>query len=485
MGYRELGENKMDMKETDWKQQAVDMLLNVIDNGLMDDQTIGHFTYYYMYALLGITQSLHNGKNIYCKIKSYLENINIQRLRKQHKIIVGFIANYSVTWIGDDLYRMLEQSAKFEPYVFLIANHVRGQSNEQIIDEYDKNLKYFQSRNLRVVQTLNLDTGIQYTWEQIGVKPELCIWLTPWVDLFREHFHLMNYSLNTLHVYVPYGFMIDNNKNGNLFQEEFNMCIHNMAWKIFEESMSSVEMAARYAFVGDSNAIFTGYPKMDAFYAKNISDNSVWNDLIQKTGNRDAKRIIYAPHHTLVDEVINFSTFASNYLYFLELAEKYQNQTVWVFKPHPQLKYKAVREGLFKDVNEWNGYVDKWRKLKNAFVVEEGMYQNLFMKSDAMILDSISFFAEYLYVHKPLLALRKEGQYFNEFGEKLMEVHYSAQGTDKKSIEEFIVDVVLNDNDVMKNIREDFFTANLDYLSVSGQSAAKNIYDQLCNSLFC
>ena len=41
----------MDEKEIDWKQQAVDILLNVIDNGLMDEQAIGRFTYYYMYAL--------------------------------------------------------------------------------------------------------------------------------------------------------------------------------------------------------------------------------------------------------------------------------------------------------------------------------------------------------------------------------------------------------------------------------------------------
>lgn len=473
----------MDKIEIDWKYKAVDTLLNIIDNGFMDDKTIGQFTYYYMYALLGVTQNLENGREFYCKIKSYLENINIQRLRKQDKIIVGFIANYSVTWIGDDLYRLLEQSVKFEPYVFLIANHVRGQTNEQTIEEYSNNLKYFQSRDLRVVQTLDLDTGVQYTWEQIGIKPQVCIWLTPWVDLFREHFHLINYTLDILHMYIPYGFMIDNNKNGNLFQEEFNMFIHNISWKIFEETRASVEMAEKHAFVGSSNAVFTGYPKMDAFYEKEITNNGIWDNLIQKAGNSDAKRIIYAPHHTLVDEVINFSTFASNYLYFLELAEKYQDQTVWVFKPHPQLKYKAVREGLFKHIGEWGAYLEKWRKLKNAYVVEEGMYHNLFMNSDAMILDSISFFAEYLYVHKPLLALRKEGQYFNEFGNKLMKVHYHAQGTDKKSIENFIVDVVLNENDVMKSAREDFFSANLDYVNMLGHNAAMNIFEHLCKSL--
>ena len=46
-----------------------------------------------------------------------------------------------------------------------------------------------------------------------------------------------------------------------------------------------------------------------------------------------------------------------------------------------------------------------------------GEYRAYFASSDAMILDSVSFMAEYLYVHKPALFLTREGERFNEFGE--------------------------------------------------------------------
>lgn len=471
------------MGTMDEKHKMINLLLDAIDTGVMNEQTIDKFTYYYLAVFLEAVQQLENGKDLYWKIKSYLENINISKLRKQEKIIVGFIVNYSVSWIGDELYHLFENSDKFEPFIFLIANHAPGQSEDQIVEEYAKNLEYFQSRNLRVIKTIDLKTGIQFDWEQIGIKPQLCIWLTPWTALFRGSFYLLNYSMDTLHTYIPYGFMVANNAEGNFPYDQYNQLLHNMTWKNFEESRNSVEMAEKYAFVGSRNAVYTGYPKMDAFYEKDIAEDDVWEDLVRKAGNPNAKRIIYAPHHTLAaDEPVNFSTFASNYLYFLELAEKFQKETVWVFKPHPHLVFKAVKEGIFADLNEWNAYLQKWRNLKNADVVEEGMYHNLFLKSDAMILDSVSFLSEYLYVQKPLLMLTREEQYYNDFGRELIKIHYCAVGTDEKAIEEFVSDVVLAGNDVNKEIRAQFFKKNLDYVNLFGKNAANNIFDQIVNA---
>ncbi|MCI8858959.1 MAG: hypothetical protein HFI71_05455 [Lachnospiraceae bacterium] len=472
------------MENIDEKQQMINLMLDAIDTGVMNEQTIGKFTYYYLAVLLETVQPLENGREFYWRIKSYLENINIRKLREQNKVIVGFIANYSSSWIGDELYHLFEQSDKFEPYVFLIANHAPGQSQEQTKEEYEKNLSYFQSRHLRVVQTMDTSTGIQFTWEQIGIKPQLCIWLTPWTALFRGAFHLLNYSMDILHTYIPYGIMTADNKNGTFAYDQYNQLLHNITWKNFEESRMSVSMAEKYAFVGSKNAVYTGYPKMDDFYETDVEEDDVWNEIVCKAGNTKAKRIIYAPHHTLAsDELVNFSTFASNYMYFLELAEKMQEETVWVFKPHPHLVFKAVNEGIFKDVSEWNAYLQRWRNLKNAAVVEEGMYHNLFIKSDAMILDSVSFLSEYLYVKKPLLMLSRDGQYFNDFGKELIKIHYCADGTDEKAIEKFITDVVLAGNDEKKDMRTEFFEQNLDYVKHFGKNAAANIFDQISSEL--
>lgn len=459
-----------------WNEIAKE-LLQAIDNRTLETD-LSKYLYWHMYALMETSKQFEGGSNSYCKIKSYIEAVNIERLRKKDQIIIGFIANYASTWIGDDLYWLLEESDKFIPYVFLLANH-NGQSDEMIREEYQKNLEYFSNRNMRVVQTYDFNTGGQYTWEEVEIKPDICIWLTPWIDLFKGDFYLLNYSLDTLHTYIPYGFMVAENERKDFVFHQYDQIIHNIAWKNFKESYIAVKMAGKYAFVGESNAVYTGYPKMDPFFKEEKYNNSVWEDLIKKSGNPNAKKIIYAPHHTLdEDEPVVFSTFASNYKFMLELARKYQEETVWVFKPHPQLKYKAIKAGIFQDLESWNEYEKKWRSLKNVDVLEEGEYYGLFLKSDAMIMDSISFLAEYLYVDRPLLFLQREGQFFNDFGTCLMDIHYTAAGDHFEAIEQFLNNI-LNEVDMNKVERCDFFEDNLNYMKETGMCAAYNIFKEI------
>ena len=85
--------------------QMANLLLDAIDTGMLNENTIGMFNCWYLNALFEVTRCMSDGKNLYLHIKNYLENINIHRLKKKEKIIVGFIANYSSSWIGD-LYLM-------------------------------------------------------------------------------------------------------------------------------------------------------------------------------------------------------------------------------------------------------------------------------------------------------------------------------------------------------------------------------------------
>lgn len=149
------------------------------------------------------------------------------------------------------------------------------------------------------------------------------------------------------------------------------------------------------------------------------------------------------------------------------------------FKPHPHLKYKAIQAGIFKDMNEWKEYENQWRNLQNADVIDEGMYDELFVNSDAMILDSVSFLVEYLYVHKPLLQLMRKEQRYNDVGDRLIKVHYVADGKDEEAIERFLQEVVLGGKDNKRELREEFFVKNFDYRNIYEKSAAENIFEQI------
>jgi CDP-glycerol glycerophosphotransferase (TagB/SpsB family) len=195
------------------------------------------------------------------------------------------------------------------------------------------------------------------------------------------------------------------------------------------------------------------------------------------------KLVIYAPHHSMLDsDLLHFSTFEYNYTFMLDLAKKYSDKVAWVFKPHPVLKTKVMQKGLFKNVEEWNVYLDEWRNLPDAEVVEEGMYTQLFLDSDAMIFDSCSFMSEYVFADKPALFLTRPEQSFTNLGKMAKEVHYTADGKDFKAIEDFLCNVVLDGNDTKKDERHRFFEENLDYRK-NGCLAAENIFNELCREL--
>jgi CDP-glycerol glycerophosphotransferase (TagB/SpsB family) len=166
----------------------------------------------------------------------------------------------------------------------------------------------------------------------------------------------------------------------------------------------------------------------------------------------------------------------------VELARKYSDKVAWVFKPHPVLKLKAVAKGIFSNAGGWNAYLDEWRSIEDAEVVEEGTYAQLFIDSDAMIYDSASFMVEYFFVDKPALFLTRQGQYFNALGEAAKKAQYNADGKDFKTIEDFLCNVVLGGNDTKKDERHQFFEENLDYRK-NGCLAADNIFNELCREL--
>ena len=120
---------------------------------------------------------------------------------------------------------------------------------------------------------------------------------------------------------------------------------------------------------------------------------------------------------------------------------------------------------------------------RNNCQLEEGEFEELFLQSDAMILDSISFIAEYTAVNKPALFTvgRKARVFLNEYGMENYKVLYEAKSDLKKEICQFIENVVINENDYKLNDRTEFMKKNL--LPPSGKTASQNIYDCMCKEI--
>ena len=173
------------------------------------------------------------------------------------------------------------------------------------------------------------------------------------------------------------------------------------------------------------------------------------------------------------------NAFWEIYNYMLEVAQIYKDKVQIAFRPHPMLKEKIIKAWGEYIADE---YFSKWEKLENT-QVSSGDFIDLFMTSDAMIMDSCSFLAEYTATNKPLFYTRTKTSRLNlnKFGEELFENVYDTKDNLKEDIIDFIENVVLNDNDYKKEQRTQFVQKY--FGKINGKMASENIYDEIIKFL--
>ncbi len=412
----------------------------------------------YSYSSL-INKDIEMYKAISSSIFEYVEN----RLKQKEVINVGFVIHSASMWSCEELYRLFEQDSRFNPSV--IVSRCNSDANLNTYPLYNKTLEFFKSGNYNI-KTLSLSDNRQTCWKKMG-KPDLLFYLSPYNLFTPKEINIKYMPADILTIYIPYCYMMNDDVN-------LRRCPGIMyTWRHFVEAQFYVDILGGEFPYRKKNIVFLGYPKMDYFYRSDYKDD-LWKD----SSNLSKKRIIYAPHHSIG----YFSTFQDNYLDILKLAQKYQEYTTWIIKPHPLLGMETIRKKIFSNNEEYEKYLNEWRKLENANVVEEGTYEDIFMTSDAMICDSISFLAEYQFTHKPLLFLQNKKELnFDKFGLDIYNQLYHTDGKNIQGIEKYILEVVINGKDTMKEQRSVFFNR---YLNKKGKkSSSYYIYEYLRNEL--
>ncbi len=379
----------------------------------------------------------------------------ITRIRKQKKIRIAFQISCLAEWVGDALLQKFAAHERFDVTVVIV-----WQANTDFDAEIPTLIKHFEQ------------SGLPYRLADGTVRPkdfDIIFYTSPYMEIL-SNWRDFDIPLSTLVCYIPYGFYIAAIQN-----MQFNLFAHNIIWKNFTPAKGYEILAERYSDIGAHGMVYAGYPKLDGLLDPACASYAHW-----KTASKGCvKKIIFAPHHS-IGETPYYATFAANHRYFLEYAKNHQEDTAWIFKPHPILGLSCVKNGIFSSLEEYDAYCRAWDSLPNAKVVS-GEYLSYFASSDAMILDSVSFMAEYFYVHKPILFLTREGERFNEFGEMVFSALYHARGTDYAAIEHFID--VLIESDPMKAMRDDFFSQVLDYTADHGMSATQFIYDDIVREI--
>ncbi|HPX76341.1 MAG TPA: CDP-glycerol glycerophosphotransferase family protein [Bacteroidales bacterium] len=387
---------------------------------------------------------------------------------KKERLKVAFFAFQDSIWKYDSLYKKLENHPKFDPVIVVIPYVTYG--HESMLAEMNKTTKALANKGYKVIKSYNENTK-KFMSVKKEIDPDLIFFTTPF-RLTSPEYQISNY-LDRLTAYVPYGFMTIKMK-----EDQYNQMFHNLVWRCYYETPIHKEMAKNVSHIKAKNVVVTGYPPVDTYLNTSYKPKEVWKNLDTRV-----KRIIWAPHHTLKANISmsNYSNFLTYSEFFFELIEKLNHKIQVAFKPHPILKLKLYKHP------EWgkertDKYYLRWATTPNC-QLEEGDYDDLFLTSDALIHDSISFISEYCLTGKPMLFTvsdNKVTELFNTFGSKAFQLSYMAYN--EVDIVQFVENVVLNGNDSRKNERLTFVNDILK--PPNNQTAVNNIINDLIENIW-
>lgn len=474
--------------------QLIQELMNGVDAGdFANVETIpDKYTFAHLWALYQYTDALDGGRDLY----EYIFDLAVQhgksavqeKIRKNEKVKVAFLAISAAEWQAEEVYRLLERDERYESYV-VVSPMPYDRDRSSMLQTYLQTCRYLKESGHDVREIYNDQTNTGLGWEAVGGMPDVIVHLTPWYQSLLDICQIEKFPLKHLNCYIPYGFSMAASADGKYVRNcVYDSAFMNFCFRIYVEASSSLLGYQTFGTLGGRNVVYSGYPKMDYFLEKQSFETEYIAKFWKIPAGRDAgemKKVIVAPHHSIMPSAgLKFATFHKNLYFLLYLAKKYSDEVTFLFKPHPNLRARVVQAQVFENVEAYDAYLEEWNKLPNARVMLEEDYRGAFATSDGMIMDSCSFIAEYMYADKPLLFLKREGQLFNPFGEEIVKAHYTEWGEDYLGIERFLREVILKGQDVKKEIRREVFRNELDYYTKNGCKASEYIYQDLCRELF-
>lgn len=402
---------------------------------------------------------------------------NCKYLSTKKSIKVAFLVYSSAEWQCEELYRFFEKDNRFTPVIVLVSYACGTKKNIQ--DMYKKTYNYFyiseKNYNIECIEYFEQSIKLKYA-TRILEKYDVLVYVTPF-RLLPNEVNILERTINQLCIHIPYAYYLEN-KNDAYYKDHFyDNSVFKLSWFYFESCKLQKEIVSKSQRLNGYNVLISGFPKVDSL----IEHTYVERKNLWKIGNKTKLKVIWAPHFNLANKMNG--TFHENYRWFYEFAKE-NEEISWIVRPHPRMEWGTVKFGVFNSVEEYRKYISDWNNLPNATVIEGGDYYDVFESSNAMILDSLSFLAEYQFTGKPLLLLQPQcHRTMSELGEKLVSVLYTTRGNNYKEIEAFLKQIIKG-IDPLKEKRKEFRNIYLDYMKHNKENATKYIINTIIQEIY-
>ncbi len=377
--------------------------------------------------------------------------ILLAKIKGKKRIRVIFLAIHKSIWKVDPVFQKMLADPFFEPIILVCPYTIYGE--ERMREDMRECLTYFKEKGYPTYSSYKDE---EMRWINLSeLQPDIIFFTNP-NNLTRSEYFSEAYECY-LSFYVPYYFMVTDHA-GNIY-DVYDSPLLRAAFRIFWPNDYHLLQQKKVLKIPVKNAVVAGYPAVENLL--NISDaRCVW-----KQQCMPKKKIIYAPHHTIDHNEQSLSSFLYLADYIQALAEDFSETVQWSFKPHPILKSKLImHKNWGKERTE--RYYNFWAN--NEFTqLDEGEYDALFVQSDAIIHDSSSFIAEYVFTGKPgmyLMKAKRANSIVNDFG-KIFLPHYRLSD-EPLEIEKFVKEVVnecveeVSENKDLSSYIQNYFISN-------------------------
>ena len=391
----------------------------------------------------------------------------VKKLKEKDHVNVVFLPMSVAMWKYQHIYKLFKKDPRFHVYIFL--NPFANFTKQQRIEQLQTMRAYFDERKMEYVD-YELEAGKPMIDIRSVVDPDIIFYTQPYGGVMEETRRCFHFY-DKLLCYVPYAFLP--RRQEMLYKRTFNT----YAWKLYYQTDLMKEYAKSVNRNKAPNVVVAGYPGADDYLTPPKRDP--W-----KVKDRNKKRIIWAPHYSIIENVGFFhaSYFLEMASFMQALAIEYADRITIAFKPHPAL-YSFLCHHPDWGEKKAKDYYNFWSKNDNT-QLETLEFVDLFKESDALIHDCGSFLIDYLYFGKPALYdnpnIDQAKADADELGVRAYDAHYRIKTL--ADIRSFIDDVVIGGNDPMAPVRKEVFDTFL--RPKDGKTASQFIYDDIVNSIW-
>jgi hypothetical protein len=329
-------------------------------------------------------------------------------------IKVVFLGLYFEAWDAlDEIYQIMAKDPRFEPVVVSMPRKLTGQL---AYAQEEKAHAFFEGQG---IPHIRLKTGGSGSSNRDGLAvlkdlaPDYVFVNYPWQRNYQPAVRFDELVQFTRLAYVPYFSLVmvdepDDEPGGGqvgslVATHLYKQRLHQLASLVFTQDENVLDAYASTER-GNSYVHFFGSPKIDNLRIQAQEGKASWP--IKGNGFR----IVWAPHHSYSPHWLNFGVFSKIKDRMLDFAKQNPDIEI-VLRPHPFL-WGTLTDRKVLSVEDLASWRDAWDQLANTYVDEDGSYAELFLASDVLVTDGISFLGEYpLISGKPTIFFENDGHW--------------------------------------------------------------------------